>query len=289
MKRNLFPLFFLVLMVGLVTVAFATGQGEMESTGLPEAFLEAQSERVRLATTTSTENSGLLDAILPVFTERYGIPVDVVAVGTGAALELGRNGDADVVMVHARTLEDEFVEAGHGVNRRDLMYNDFILLGPPSDPAGVADAASAAEAMQLISESGVAFISRGDNSGTHNRELQLWSAAGVSPTGSWYREVGQGMGAVITIANEEEAYTLADRGTYLSYRSDIDIEVVYEGDTALFNPYGIIAVNPERYPQNNYVGAMALIAFLTSPEGQTLIGTYTVNGEVLFTPNTTGL
>ncbi len=277
------------VMIGLVAVGsiFATGQGEMAE-GAPEALMQAQQERVRLATTTSTENSGLLDYVLPVFTENYGIPVDVVAVGTGAALELGRNGDADAVMVHARNLEDRFVAEGYGVNRRDIMYNDFIILGPSSDPAGVSDAGSAAEAMDLIAENESVFISRGDNSGTHNRELQLWSSAGVEPSGSWYREVGQGMGAVITIANEQEAYTLADRGTYLSYRSDMDLEVIYEGDQALFNPYGIIAVNPEQYPENNYVGAMALIAFFTSPEGQELIGEYRVQGEVLFTPNTAG-
>lgn len=277
------------VLIGLVAVGslFGTGQAEMAE-DVPEALMRAQEERVRLATTTSTENSGLLDYVLPAFTENYGIPVDVVAVGTGAALELGRNGDADVVMVHARNLEDQFVAEGYGVNRRDIMYNDFIILGPPSDPAGVSDAGSAAEAMDLIADAEAVFISRGDNSGTHNRELQLWSSARVDPAGSWYREVGQGMGAVITMANEEEAYTLADRGTYLSYRSEIDIEVVYEGDEALFNPYGIIAVNPQEYPDNNYVGAMALIAFFTSPDGQELIGGYRVEGEVLFTPNTGG-
>jgi tungstate transport system substrate-binding protein len=284
MKKVVVAALLALVVAGL---GFATGQAEMEG-GVPEALLRAQQERVRLATTTSTENSGLLDYMLPVFTENYGIPVDVVAVGTGAALELGRNGDADVVMVHARNLEDQFVAEEYGVNRRDIMYNDFIILGPPSDPAGLSDAGSAAEAMELIAEAEAVFISRGDNSGTHNRELQLWSAAGVDPSGSWYREVGQGMGAVITIANEEEAYTLADRGTYLSYRSDIDLEVIYEQDQALFNPYGIIAVNPEQYPEINYVGAMALVAFFTSPEGQELIGEYRVEGEVLFTPNTAG-
>lgn len=280
-----------ILLAILTVVAaslFATGASEVSDGGVPAALAQAAGERVRLATTTSTENSGLLDFILPVFTERYGIPVDVVAVGTGAALELGRNGDADVVMVHARSLEDQFVAEGHGVNRRDIMYNDFVILGPPSDPAGVSRAASASEMMQRIAEAEAIFISRGDDSGTHNRELQLWSAAGIEPSGGWYRDVGQGMGAVIAIANEEEAYTLADRGTYLSFGAEIDIEVVGEGDPALFNPYGIIAVNPERYPDNNYVGAMALIAFLTSPEGQNLIGEYRVAGDVLFTPRTTG-
>lgn len=273
----------LLFIVGTVPL-LATGQVEARP-DVPAALAAAQADRLRLATTTSTENSGLLDYILPVFTERYGISVDVVAVGTGAALELGRNGDADVVMVHARSLEDQFVAEGYGVNRRGIMYNDFILLGPPEDPAGIAAAGSAAEAMRMIADAEAVFISRGDNSGTHNRELQLWDSAGVTPAGNWYREVGQGMGTVITMTNEEQAYTLADRGTYLSYRSDIDLTVLTEGDPALFNPYGIIAVNPERYPDSNYVGAMALIAFLTAPEGQELIGQYRVQGEVLFTPD----
>ena len=284
-KRSVVTLGLLLLAAGIV---FAGGQAEAVGDAVPDTLVQAAEERVRMATTTSTENSGLLDYVLPVFTETYGIPVDVVAVGTGAALELGRNGDADVVMVHARNLEDQFVAERYGVNRRDIMYNDFIILGPSSDPAGLSGAGSAAEAMELIADSGSVFISRGDNSGTHNRELQLWDAAAVDPSGQWYREAGQGMGAVITIANEEEAYTLADRGTYLSYRSDIDLEIAFEGDQALFNPYGIIAVNPEEYPGTNYIGAMALITFFTSPEGQELIGEYTVEGEVLFTPNTAG-
>ena len=270
-----------------VTSLSAAGRGEPTST-MPSALAAAQADRLRLATTTSTENSGLLDVILPVFTERYGIVVDVVAVGTGAALELGRNGDADVVMVHARGLEDQFVAEGYGVNRRDIMYNDFIILGPADDPAGVAEATSASEAMSRIAAAEAVFISRGDNSGTHNRELQLWESAGVTPAGRWYREVGQGMGAVIAITDEEEAYTLADRGTFISFRSDIDLAVLTEGDRALFNPYGIIAVNPARHEGANYVAAMALIAFFTSPEGQHLIGEFRVEGEALFTPSTAG-
>ncbi len=284
MKRFVFFLGLCILAVATLTAA-----GRRESTSeMPSALAEAQADRVRLATTTSTENSGLLDSILPVFTEMYGIAVDVVAVGTGAALELGRNGDADVVMVHARSLEDQFVVAGYGVNRRDIMYNDFIILGPADDPAGIADAASVSDAMSRIAAAEVVFISRGDNSGTHNRELQLWETAGIAPAGRWYREVGQGMGAVIAIADEEEAYTLADRGTFLSFRGDIALEVLTEGDQALFNPYGIIAVNPALHERANYIGAMALIAFLTSPEGQSRIGAFRVEGEALFTPNTAG-
>lgn len=279
---------FLLALCTLTVVSLWAG-GQAEPTAeIPSALAAAQGDRVRLATTTSTENSGLLDSILPVFTEWYGIAVDVVAVGTGAALELGRNGDADVVMVHARSLEDQFVAEGYGVNRRDIMYNDFVILGPADDPAGIAEATSVSDVMARIAEAEAVFISRGDNSGTHNRELQLWDAAGVAPTGRWYREVGQGMGAVIAIADEEEAYTLADRGTFISFRGDIDLVVLAEGDSALFNPYGIIAVDPARHENTNYVGAMALIAFFTSPEGQDLIGAFRVDGETLFTPNTTG-
>ena len=278
-----------LLTIGIRALVSLPAAGRQEpAPETPAALARAQADRVRLATTTSTENSGLLDAILPAFTEMYGIAVDVVAVGTGAALELGRNGDADVVMVHARSLEDQFVADGYGVNRRDIMYNDFIILGPADDPAGIADAASASDAMARIAAAEAVFISRGDNSGTHNRELQLWESAGVTPSGRWYREVGQGMGAVIAIADEEEAYTIADRGTFISFRSDIDLIVLTEGDSALFNPYGIIAVDPARHDSANYVGAMALIAFFTSPEGQDLIGAFRVEGETLFTPNTTG-
>ncbi len=282
MKKLLFVLLWLMFFSAIVV---AGGQSEPSS---DRSASSTRVERVRLATTTSTENSGLLDFILPVFNESFGFSVDVVAVGTGAALELGRNGDADVVMVHARSLEDEFVAAGHGVNRRDIMYNDFVILGPRDDPADIANASSGADAMARIAGSSELFISRGDNSGTHNRERALWRSAGVEPSGSWYREVGQGMGPVITISNEELAYTIADRGTFLSYRDQIDLVVLYQGDPSLFNPYGVIAINPERYPESNYVGAMALIAFLTSPDGQGLIGDYRVNGEVLFTPSTAG-
>lgn len=280
-------LLFSVLLVSLFLPAavFATGAAEAPGV-LPPALAEASAQPLRLATTTSTDNTGLLGYLMPVFTERYGISVDVVAVGTGAALELGRNGDADVVMVHARSLEDEFVEQGFGINRRDLMYNDFVVLGPANDPAGVRQAQSAADAFALIAGAQAPFISRGDNSGTYVRELSVWTLANLEPTGTWYQEVGQGMGAVIGIADEQQGYTLADRGTYLAFRGEIELEVVFDGDPSLFNPYGIIAVDPQAQPDANYVGAMALITFLTSPEGQRLIGDFLVEGEQLFVPTT---
>ena len=244
-----------------------------------------------LATTTSTENSGLLSELLPPFEQRHNVIVDVIAVGTGQALQIGRTGDADVLMVHAPALEEQFVADGYGVDRVYFMYNDFIILGPANDPAGVGRAHSAADAMRRISESRSLFISRGDNSGTHVKELELWREAGVIAVGAaapeepWYREVGQGMGAVITLTNDQQAYTLADRGTYLSYVGQIDIGIVFEGDEILFNPYGIIAVNPRRHPHVKVDLAQALIDHVTSPEGQALIAGFLVNGQQLFFPD----
>jgi tungstate transport system substrate-binding protein len=252
------------------------------ATGMPE---RAEATRLVLATTTSTENSGLLEELLPPFEEQFNAIVDVIAVGTGQALEIGRSGDADVLMVHAPVLEEAFVAEGYGVERVYFMYNDFVVLGPPADPAGIAGATSVSEAFGRIRDAEVPFISRGDNSGTHVKELSIWSdllGASSAPDGPWYREVGQGMGAVITLANEQEAYTLADRGTYLSYAGEIESTVLYEGDEMLFNPYGIIAVNPERHPAVESELAEALVAFVTSSEGRALINGYQVAGQQLF-------
>jgi len=247
--------------------------------------VSAQTDRLRLATTTSTENSGLLAVLLPPFEELTGISVDVIAVGTGQALRLGEAGDVDVALVHARGLEDAFVTEGFGVNRRDVMHNDFIIIGPASDPARVRGMADSAAALRRIADSGAAFVSRGDNSGTYVKEQALWRAAGVEPSGRWYREAGQGMGPVITMANDIQGYTLADRGTYLSMKDTVDLRILVQGDPRLFNPYGIIAVNPALYPHANYMAAMQLIAWVTSVKGQQIIGDYTVDGEVLFFPD----
>ncbi|MFP4705694.1 MAG: substrate-binding domain-containing protein, partial [Spirochaetaceae bacterium] len=267
------------VLVALFTVTAVFAAGETEQS------MSAEPERLRLATTTSTENSGLLDELLPAFESRHGARVDVIAVGTGQALELGRNGDVDVVMVHAPELEREFVREGYGVERVDIMYNDFVVLGPESDPAGIADTKSVADAFARIAESESAFISRGDNSGTHAKERAVWAEAGIEPDGSWYREAGQGMGAVITVANDQEGYTLADRGTYLAYRGDIGIDVVVEGDPLLFNPYAVIAVDPEMHDHVKRDLAQELIDFLVSDEGQDIIGGYRVEGEQLFVPD----
>ena len=261
----------------------------------PQAYAHGLGDRAPtrmvLATTTSTENSGLLSVLLPPFEQRHNVIVDVIAVGTGQALQIGRTGDADVLMVHAPALEEQFVADGYGVDRVYFMYNDFIILGPANDPADVGRAHGAVAAMRRIADSRSVFISRGDNSGTHVKELELWREAGVIAVGAaapeepWYREVGQGMGAVITLTNDQQAYTLADRGTYLSYVGQIDIGIVFEGDEILFNPYGIIAVNPRRHPHVKVDLAQALIDHVTSPEGQALIAGFLVNGQQLFFPD----
>lgn len=238
--------------------------------------------RIKLATTTSTENSGLLGYLLPLFEAKTGYKVDVVAVGTGAALKLGENGDADVVLVHARAQEDAFVAAGYGVDRRDVMYNDFIILGPASDPAGIGSAKSAVEAFSKISAAGATFVSRGDKSGTHVKELDIWKAAEIVPAGTWYKEAGQGMEQVILMADGMPGYTLADRGTWLAVKDKTSLKICYEGDKGLFNPYGIIAVNPAKWPAANYEGAKALIAWILGKEGLAAIESYKVNGEQLF-------
>jgi tungstate transport system substrate-binding protein len=240
---------------------------------------------LRLATTTSTDNSGLLKHLLPTFEKSSGYQVRVIAVGTGKALRMGQDGDVDVVMVHARTDEDKFIAAGYGVNRRDLMYNDFVIVGPQRDPAGIGGIKDAAAALARIAAKEAVFVSRGDESGTYKREQALWQATDIRPRGKWYRSIGQGMEQALQIASEMQGYTLADRGTWLTLRKKLDLDILVQGDTRLFNPYGVIAVNPARYPDANYLGAMAFIAWLTSPAGQNQIAAFKVNGESLFFPD----
>lgn len=262
-------------------------------------------ERLKLVTTTSTENSGLLAVLLPQFEKKFGINVDVIAVGTGAAIKLGENGDADLILVHAPSREEAFVAAGYGVNHRKVMYNDFIIIGPGGDPAGIRGEKNAAKALGKIFEEKAPFVSRGDDSGTHIKEQSLWRDSGIAleettemitekgkereirfmaPKGNWYLSIGQGMGAALMMADEKRAYTLTDRGTYLAYGEKIDLDILSEGDSRLRNPYGVIAVNPERFPEINYSGAIALIAWMTSVEGKKIIGNFRKNGEVLFHP-----
>lgn len=251
--------------------------------------LAADKDVVRLATTTSTANSGLLDYLLPEFEQSCGCKVHVISVGTGKALKLGEDGNVDVVLVHARASEDAFVAAGHGVDRRDVMYNDFVLIGPHNDPSKVASEKDIVVAMRKISVSKSRFVSRGDNSGTEQMEKAYWKMAGIPPAeigkAGWYVSAGQGMGEVLMMAGEMRAYTLADRGTYISYRERIGLPVLVEGDERMFNPYGIIAVNPKKYPDINFQGALNLINWITSARGQHLIASFKVNGEQLFMPS----
>ncbi len=240
---------------------------------------------IRLATTTSTDNSGLLNHVLPEFSKDTGYKVHVIAVGTGKALRLGKDGDVDIVLVHAKQAETDFVNSGYGEKRYSVMYNDFVVVGPASDPAKLSQSHNINDAFNRLSKSKSSFISRGDNSGTHKKEKTFWEKAEVFPSGDWYREVGQGMGKVLQMANELDAYTLTDRGTWLAYQNKTQLKIVYQGDASLFNPYGIIAVNPRRYDDINYAGASALIAWITSKtQGQKLIGEYQLFGKRLFIP-----
>ncbi len=242
----------------------------------------AADSSLRLATTTTTANSGLTDLLLPQFTAETGIPVQVIVVGSGKALRLGRDGEVDVMLVHAPAAEAAFMRAGHGILRRDVMYNDFVFVGPSADPAALAASRSTIDAMQRLHDGAHPFVSRGDDSGTHLQELALWRQAGLSPDGRWYREVGQGMGRTLQIANELDAYTLIDRGTWLAHRARLDISLLFTGNPPLRNPYGVIAVNPDRHEGINHADAVRLIDWLTSPQVQKRIDGFKIDGQQLF-------
>ena len=248
----------------------------------------AQDRSILVQSTTSTANSGLYDVLLPNFTEQRGIAVNVVAVGTGQAIKNAENCDGDVLLVHAKASEDAFVDAGYGVQRFDLMYNDFVIIGPDADPAGIAGSKDAAAALQAIAESGALFASRGDDSGTHKKEQSLWASAGVDPeagSGSWYRETGSGMGATLNAAVGMNAYALTDRATWISFANKADFKIVVEGDDSLFNQYGVILVNPEKCPSVKAEDGQAFIDWLISDAGQQAIAAYTLNDQQLFFPN----
>lgn len=268
---------------GAVGLAGCLGRGD------PGGPASVSGDRLRLATTTSTYVTGLLDELNGPFENRYGVFVETVPQGTGAALETGRRGDADVVLVHAREREDEFVAAGYGVNRRDVMANDFVVVGPSEDPAGIAGDDDAPAAVAAIADSGSTFVSRGDESGTNAKERELWEEAGIDPAGEWYRDVGGGMGEALTMADQQAGYTLADRGTLLWMRDEVDLVVHVQGPLEggpdlLANPYGIVVVNPAIHENVAYDLAMAYVGFVTSVEGQAIIEGYTVEGEQLFFP-----
>ena len=240
---------------------------------------------LKLATTTSTENSGLLNFIIPPFEKANNVKVNVIAVGTGKALKLGENGDVDVVLVHARKAEDKFVADGFGVNRKDVMYNDYLIVGPASDPSGIKGEKSVVDAFKKMNDAKGMFVSRADQSGTHMKEMEIWKLAGVDPSKANRLEAGQGMGQVLQMAAEKKAYTLTDRGTYASMKEKLDLVPLVEGDKLLFNPYGVIAVNPERHKNVNTAMAKKFIEFLVSPDGQKLISDFKVQGLTLFFPS----
>ena len=250
----------------------------------------AQERFITVASTTSTEQSGLFGFLLPAFTKKTGIAVRVVALGTGQALDVGRRGDADVVFVHDRPAEDKFVAEGFGVDRRDVMYNDFVLVGPRADPAKVAGGKDVAAAFKKIAEKKAPFVSRGDRSGTHSAELRYWKDAGVdiaTGKGTWYRDTGSGMGPALNSAASMSAYILADRGTWLSFKNRNDLVIVVEGDRKMFNPYGVMLVNPAKHPHVKKADGTAFIDWLVSPEGQGTIAAYKIHGEQLFFPDAT--
>lgn len=248
----------------------------------------AQDQSIVVASTTSTQDSGLFDYILPLFEKKTGISVKVVAQGTGQALDTGRRGDADVVFVHAKAQEEKFIKEGFGVKRFDVMYNDFVLVGPKSDPAGISGTKDIAAALIAIEAKKAAFVSRGDRSGTHSAELGLWKTAGIdieAAEGPWYKEIGQGMGAALNAAAAMNAYTLSDRGTWLSFKNRGVLDIAVEGDKRLFNQYGVMLVNPHKHPSVKVEAGQRFIDWLVSPEGQKAIGEYKIDGQQLFFPN----
>jgi tungstate transport system substrate-binding protein len=245
-------------------------------------------DTLRLATTTSTYETGLLEVILPPFEKKHNVTVHCISVGTGKALKLGENGDVDLILVHARAAEDKFIENGYGVNRRDVMYNDFVILGPKKDPAGIKGTTNATAALGRMAEGQQTFVSRGDDSGTHKKEQSFWSKLGLTPKGSWYLEAGQGMSATLRMADEKNAYVLVDRATYAFNQKSLRLDVMVQGDKDLLNYYGVIAIDPKKHKHAKYELAMSLIAWLTSPQCQKMIGEFAPTGLKLFTPDTTG-
>jgi len=272
-----------------LALVLGLGLAFVPSAGVIGAGSALAGERfIVVASTTSTQNSGLFRYLLPKFAKKTGIEVRVVAVGTRQAIRLAERGDADVLFVHHRPSEDAFVAAGYGVSRHDVMYNDFVIVGPKADPAGIRGTRDAAKALARIAAAAAPFVSRGDDSGTNKKELGLWKTAGVDPaaaSGSWYRESGSGMGATLNTAAAMSAYTLADRATWLSFANKGDLVVVVEGDKVLYNPYGVILVSPTRYPQVKVKDGQAFIDWLISPEGQAAIAAFRIDGRQVFFPD----
>ena len=269
---------------------FSLAAGAALALGLSGA-VQAQDQFIVVQSTTSTQNSGLFDHILPIFQDKTGIEVRVVAVGTGQAIKNAENGDGDVLFVHAKAAEEKFVAEGHGLQRSDVMYNDFILVGPPADPAGIAGTKDITAALAKIAETGATFASRGDDSGTHKAELKLWKEAGIdaaAASGDWYRETGSGMGATLNTGTAMGAYVLTDRATWISFGNNGDYQIAVEGDTRLFNQYGIILVNPAKHENVKAEAGQAFIDWVLSAEGQQAIADYKIDGQQLFFPNANG-
>ncbi len=275
MKKRALFLTGLILVVALVLALSGCGEKKAE---------EVERTDLILATTTSTQDTGLLDEWVPMFEADNPYTVKVIAVGSGAAMEMGKNGEADVLLVHSPAAEEQLVADGYAIDRNAVMHNDFILVGPASDPADLKDSSTAGEAFTAIAESGSKFISRADDSGTHVKELAVWKAADITPAGAWYVEAGKGMGDTLRIGSEEEAYVLTDRGTYLSLRGELDLDIILEGDPILFNNYHVMNVNPEKWPDVNFEGAKAFNAFCISREAQEFLKEFGVEkfGQPLF-------
>ena len=281
MKNNLNKVITLFVLLTLVLPACAP-------VASPTPYPTPVNPNLILATTTSTQDSGLLDVLIPLFQEKTGYIVQAVAVGSGAALKMGEEGNADVLLVHAPSAEKTLMEGGFGKERFLVMHNYFMIVGPADDPAGIKGTVSAIEAFQKIAAAGSTFISRGDDSGTNKMELSLWKKAEIDPTGKdWYLEAGQGMGATLTMASEKTAYTLTDRATFLANQANLDLKLLFDGDPALLNAYHVITVNPEKWPLVNYAGALAFAQFITDPTTQAVIGQFGLDsfGEALFVPD----
>ena len=285
--RNRLPIALILVALVASLVAMMVGCANATTTTTTAPPAPANPELI-MASTTSTGDSGLMDVLIPMFEEKTGYKVTPVYVGTGASLAMGERGEADVLLVHAPTSEVAFMQAGHGVNRKLVMHNDFIIVGPAADPAGIKGMTSAVEALKKIAGSQSVFISRGDDSGTNKLELQVWKTAGITPEGqTWYQESGQGMGATLTIASEKLAYTITDRATYLATQDNLELEILVEGDPVLLNIYHVIQINPNKSDKINAAGAEAFVNFMVSPEAQEVIRTFGVEefGEPLFFPD----
>lgn len=293
-KNSFFTGLLMVLVFGLLLVGCQADGVNNQVTPVPGDISNEGTTALFLATTTSTYDSGLLHEILPEFEAKYNVKVEVISLGTGQAIETGKRGDCDIILVHARDLEDKFVEEGHGTERRDVMYNDYILVGPKEGSQDIYDSQDITEALNamvdIMEEEGMNFLSRGDNSGTHVKETSLWEVAGIDDYNDWewYNSLGQGMGDTLVAANEMRGYTVADRGTYLTMKGNLaNLEIVFEEDEELFNPYGIIPVNPDKHGGINHEDALNLVEYITSPEVQEKIGEFGIEeyGQPLFFPD----